>query len=206
MDWSAVAKQLVALGLPVLGGALLGPLGGTAAGFLVKALGLGDGATPGQVSTELARGDIDVKLQQLKSAEAQYTAAIKAEAEVAGIQIKSVNETMRAEYSAAMALPGFLGKFILFLQLSWRPLFAYQALFQMGGIGLVLFHEVWTGDFATLKALVELEPFLRWYIGVQAAFLGVYSWGRTKEKIEAQQAPTTGLIDQIAKVMARKSP
>lgn len=204
MDWLAIGKQLAGLGLPLLGTALLGPMGGAAGGLLAKALGLGDGATPAQVGDALANADA-ITIQRLKSAEAQYVAMVEAEAKVAGVQVAAVGETMRSEYAAAVAVGGWVGKTILIMQLSWRPAFAWQALIQTAGIGVVLFHEVWSGDFATLKALAELEPFLRWYLGLQFALLGVYSWGRTKEKIEAPQEPTPGLVDAIKRAVTKKT-
>jgi RsiW-degrading membrane proteinase PrsW (M82 family) len=53
-DW----KKLVGGIAPVLGTALLGPLGGEAAVILGKALGLGDAATPDDVGTMMASGKL----------------------------------------------------------------------------------------------------------------------------------------------------
>lgn len=192
MDWSGIASKLIGLGLPILGTALLGPLGGTAAALIAKALGLTD-VTPASIDTALS-GDSAVAIQKLQSAQAEYVAMVQAEATVAGVQLHEVGETIRAEVGSVMALGGRTGKFLTFLQVSWRPIFAYETIFECTGLAVIGAHETWTGDFQTLNAMMQFSGFLQYYFGLKFALLGVYSWGRTKEKVEgtAVTAEDTG--------------
>lgn len=198
MDWTNVVKQLVGLGLPILGTALGGPLGATVATIIAKALGVE--ATPAAVETALQQ-DTAVAIQKLKSAEAEYVATVQAEAAVAQVQVPAVNAAIQAELTRTSTVDGWLGKFLVFMQVSWRPVFAYETIFECMGLAVIAMHETWTGDFQTLKAMMEFQGFLQWYFGIKFGLLGVYSWGRTKEKVEGNAPEATansgGLIDNL---------
>lgn len=188
MEWSSIASKIIGMGLPILGTALLGPLGGTAAGLIAKALGLTD-VTPAAIDTALS-GDSAIAIQKLQTAQAEYVAMVQAEATVAGVQLKEVGDTIRSELQAVTQLGGGMGKFLTFLQVSWRPIFAYETIAECTGLAVIAAHEIWTGDFQTLNAMMQFSGFLQFYFGLKFAMLGVYSWGRTREKIEG--APDIG--------------
>lgn len=191
MDWSSIASKIIGMGLPILGTALLGPLGGTAAQLIAKALGLSD-CTPAAIDTALS-GDSAVAIQKLQSAQAEYVAMVQAEATVAGVQLHEVADTIKSELQAVTQLGGWMGKFLTFLQVSWRPVFAYETIFECTGLAVIAAHEIWTADFTTLNAMMQFSGFLQFYFGLKFAMLGVYSWGRTREKIEGVATETGGV-------------
>jgi hypothetical protein len=55
---------------------------------------------------------------------------------------------------------------------------------------IVLVHEFWTGDIATINALVGATTLLVAYWGFRFGVLGVYISGRTREKVSAAPART----------------
>jgi len=212
MEWSGIASKLIGLGLPILGTALLGPLGGTAAGLIVKALGLDANATPEAVNNALS-GDATVAIQKLQTAQSEYVAMVQAEATVAGVQLKEVGETIRAELQSTMALGGWVGKFLTFLQVSWRPVFAYETIAECTAMFVLACHEFWTGDFSTLNAMMQFSAFGQFYFGLKFAMLGVYSWGRTREKIEGGTGDidgggtgTPGVVQAVVNALRNKKP
>ena len=58
MDWSDLAKTVIALGAPVIGQALAGPLGAAAGHLLAQALGVSE-ATPPAVNAAIAAASPD---------------------------------------------------------------------------------------------------------------------------------------------------
>lgn len=209
MDWSSIASKIIGMGLPILGTALLGPLGGTAAQLIAKALGLSD-CTPIAIDTALS-GDSAVAVQKLQSAQAEYVAMVQAEATVAGVQLHEVADTIQAELRSVTQLGGRMGKFLTFLQVSWRPVFAYETIGECSGLAVIAAHEIWTGDFATLNAMMQFSGFLQFYFGLKFAMLGVYSWGRTREKIEGAAdsdgaTPNTGgVVNAVINAIRNRS-
>lgn len=206
MDWSKIASKIIGLGLPILGTALLGPLGGTAAQLIAKALGLVD-CTPEAIDACLD-GDSAVAIQKLQSAQAEYVAMVQAEATVAGVQLHEVADTIQSELNAVLSIGGKTGKFLTFMQVSWRPVFAYETIFECTGLAVIAAHEIWTGDFQTLNAMMQFSGFLQFYFGLKFALLGVYSWGRTREKIEGTtvttEPDTGGIVGAVIKAIRNK--
>lgn len=182
-DWSSIAKQIIGLGLPVLGTALGGPLGAAAAAIIAKWLGLPTTATPMDINNALNSNPNDVLIQKLKSAEAEYIAAVQAEADVAQVELEQTGATTRAELTAAGLLGGKLGRFIVALQASWRPVFAYQTIVECTVMGFVASYEILTSDVAILGAVLQYQGVIIAYWSMKFGLLGVYSWGRTREKL-----------------------
>ena len=93
MDWKAIGKQLAAIGLPLLGGAVGGPAGALAAKGILATLGLADGATPEQAAAALGNlnGDQLVALRTLEAEQA------KVQMQTAAQQVDSVNKTLQTE-------------------------------------------------------------------------------------------------------------
>lgn len=193
MDWTNVIKQLAAIGLPVLGNLLGGPLGGAIANAIATAIGAA-APTPEAIGNTLATTDKDVAIQRLKSLEVQYVNQIQAEAEVAKAALIEVNQSWRAELTSG-STAGWFGKF----QMAWRPFFAYELIIECAAMGVITFHELWTGDMTTVNAMMNFSGFLVWYYGMRFAVLGVYSAGRSWEKVSGLQAVSNTVIGDIVK-------
>ena len=95
MDWNDLAKQVIALGAPLLGTALGGPLGGAAGQILAGAVGA-TAATPEAVRQALPA----VAPEKVAEAEARWAEALRAEAEAAGAAASETQRTIRAELAA----------------------------------------------------------------------------------------------------------
>lgn len=203
MDWLTIGKKVAALGLPVLGSLLLGPIGGSVGTVIANALGVPN--DPAAVGARLDAGDNDVIIQKLKSAEAESVAMVEAQAKVSIAASADVNTTMRGELVGAGEGVGAFGMF----QRGWRPAFGWLLIFECFIFLLLLLHEAFTGDFATMTALLQHEDFLKWFFGFQFGVVGVFGAARSQEKVAAINATAnapadTGLIGGIvADVMKR---
>ena len=189
MDWGDLGKQVIALGAPMLGTALGGPLGGVAGEILAKAVGSLD-LTPAAVQSALPAADPG----KLAEAEAQWAEMIRAEAETQRTAIAETQATIRAEIASDDAV-----------QRWWRPLYAFELTFECAALWIVLVHEFWTGDIQTINALIGATALLVSYWGFRFGVLGVYVSGRTREKVSAvtgQDAP--GAIDRLVKAVVKK--
>ncbi len=189
MDWSDLAKQVIALGAPMLGSALGGPLGGVAGEILAKAVGSVT-PTPSAVQAALPAADP----ARLAEAEAQWADMIRAEAETQRTAISETQATIRAEIASSDPV-----------QRWWRPAYAWELTLECAALWIVLVHEFWTGDIATVNALVGATTLLVAYWGFRFGVLGVYISGRTREKVSAatgQDVP--GAIEKIVKAVVKK--
>jgi hypothetical protein len=176
-------RSISGMGLPVLGQALGGPMGGMVAGIVAKAIGA-PSSSPDDILAIINSMPADEAVQKLKSAEAEYVATIQAQAQLAGAH--EIGESIRAELQVALqgAQLGRWGQFILALQTSWRSILAYQTIAEFVAMNVVAVHELWTGDMKTVNAMMNFQGFLTWYFGMKLALLGVYSVGRTAEKLQ----------------------
>jgi hypothetical protein len=190
MDWSDLAKQVVQLGAPMLGSALGGPLGGAAGGILAQVLGSA-APTPAAVQTALPTADP----QKLAEAEARWIEAVRAEAETQRIAISETQATIRAEIASSDPV-----------QRWWRPAYAWELTLECAALWAVLVHEFWTGDVATINALVGATALLVAYWGFRFGVLGVYISGRTREKLCAAtgQQPDGALATLVKAVVKKK--
>jgi len=189
MDWNDLAKQVIALGAPMLGTALGGPLGGAAGGLLAQALG-SPAPTPASVQATLPAADP----AKLAEAEAQWVEMIRAEAETQRTAIAETQATIRAEIASDDVV-----------QRWWRPAYAWELTLECAALWAVLIHEFWTGDVATINALIGATALLVSYWGFRFGVLGVYVGGRTREKVSAatgQDAP--GMIEKLVKAVVKK--
>jgi len=189
MDWSDLAKQVIGLGAPMLGTALGGPLGGAAGQILATVLGTAT-PTPGAVQAALPGADSN----KLAEAEARWIETIRAEAETQRTAISETQATIRAEIASDDVV-----------QRWWRPLYAFELTFECAALWIVLVHEFWTGDVATINAMIGATALFVTYWGFRFGVLGVYISGRTREKVCAatgQDVP--GLLEKLAKTVAKK--
>ncbi len=189
MEWSDVAKQVIALGAPILGTALGGPLGGAAGKILAEVVGAAS-ATPRDVSAALPSCPVD----RIAEAENRWADAIRAEAEAQRTSVAETQQTIRAEIASDDLV-----------QRWWRPFYAVELTLECAALWAVLVHEFWTGDLQTINALVAATALLVAYWGFRFGVLGVYISGRTREKVSAvtgQDAP--GPLGQLAKAVMKK--
>jgi len=204
----AIALKLVGLGLPMLGTAIGGPFGGIVAGMIAKAIGA-PAATPEAIHETMNTTSNDVLVQKLKSVESEYAAQVQAEAKVATADTENVNKTMQAEVQAALEIAkvgGRLGRFVAFLQISWRPVLAYETILEMFGGACVMGYEIITGNVDVTASMLQYSGFLGWYLSLKCGLLGFYSWNRTQEKVAGVgttvgDKPSTGLTDAILKAI-----
>jgi hypothetical protein len=189
MEWGDLARQVVTLGAPMLGTALGGPLGGVAGEILAKAVGSVN-FTPAAVQAALPVADP----AKLAEAEAQWAEMIRAEAETQRTAIAETQQTIRAEIASDDLV-----------QRWWRPAYAFELTFECAALWFVLIHEFWTGDIATINALVGATALLVTYWGFRFGVLGVYVSGRTREKVATatgQDAP--GVLEKLVKAVVKK--
>ncbi len=99
MNWGDLGKTLIGLGLPTLGTALGGPLGGAAGKMLADALGTS--ATPEAVSKAIVSDP--VAQQKMAEAEIEWAKTVAAFAQSATDQSAGINETMRAELAGGVS-------------------------------------------------------------------------------------------------------
>ena len=189
MEWNDLARQVVALGAPMLGTALGGPLGGAAGQILAQVIGAAT-STPSAVQAALPSADPD----KLLEAEARWADIIRAEAEAQRTAISETQATIRAEMVNDDPV-----------QRWWRPLYAIELTLECAVLWAVVIHEFWTGDLQTINALVGATALLIAYWGFRFGVLGVYVSGRTREKLGAATgADAPGLIEKLAKTIVKK--
>ena len=189
MEWGDLGRQVIAMGAPVLGTALGGPLGGVAGEILAKAIGAG-APTPAAVQASLPAAEPD----KLAAAEAQWAQMIQAEAETQRTAISETQATIRAEIASDDPV-----------QKWWRPAYAFELTLECAVLWAVLMHEFWTGDIQTINALVNATALLVTYWGFRFGVLGVYISGRTREKVSAATGQDTpGVIERLVKAVVKK--
>ena len=178
--WASLIPGLLQLGLPVLGQALGGPLASAAGQIIAGKLGTAvDPTAIGKVISDAIAQSNETIIQQLKSAEAQYIETVRADAAVAQTTMTVVGQTMRQEL---LERPATLWDWV---QRGWRPVFAWELLLEMTAMAVITFHEIWTGDFKTLEAMMQFSGFLTWYFGMRFGVLGVVAAGRSAERVAA---------------------
>jgi hypothetical protein len=65
--------------------------------------------------------------------------------------VTSIDDLIDAESRASDRIGGKLGRFVLALQVSWRPMFAYQTIIECTVMALIAAHSILTHDIAMLE-------------------------------------------------------
>lgn len=186
MDWSSLARQVMALGAPLIGTALAGPLGGAAGQILAGAVGAA-APTPEAVQAALPAA----ASEKLDEAEARWAAALRAEAEAAGMAATETQRTMRAELIAEDVV-----------QRWWRPLYAVELTLECAALWAIVLKKFVAGDVALLTTLFDATGLLVAYWGFRFGVLGVYMSGRTREKVCAVTGQdSAGILGGLVKSM-----
>lgn len=189
MNWGDLAKNVIALGAPVLGTALGGPLGGAAGKILAEALGA-SAPTPEAVNQVLPASDSD----KIAAAENAWAEAVRAEAEAAASSVASTQETIRAELAAEDRF-----------QRWWRPLYGFELTAECAGLWGILLHGFWVKDLTAINTMIGASGLLVAYWGFRFGVLGVYVSGRTREKMAlatGQEMP--GTLDKLINKVVKK--
>ncbi len=210
MDWSAIGETLLGQGLPLLGGALLGPAGAAGGRLVASALGVA-GDDPAAVQAELqGNPDAVLTLKQLELEHATELRRLALESESNRLAQETtrqaeVNATMRAELSAASGY-----------RAGWRPTIGYVVAFQLGLLGLAVFIAVCGAVYAAfdgradvvqvlMEGLATLLASLTAILSVELAVLGVNIVKRSDDKAVAKgRQPAPGLIAAMAQRIAGK--
>lgn len=193
MDWGDLARTVIALGAPLIGQALAGPLGAAAGHLLAQALGAPE-ATPHAVSAAIAAASPDAAAAAALLAEEKWAAAIGAEAEAAKAQVTQVAETQRAEITSDDLL-----------QRWWRPLYALElSMIECPAFALTLLHVLWTGFAPGINGFATLSGLFMAYFGARFGVLGVYVSSRSREKQAAVTGqPVPGVVGQVVKAVTK---
>jgi hypothetical protein len=191
MNWSDVGRQLIALGAPLLGTALAGPLGNAAGQVLAEALGA-PSALPADVQASLPNAPSSAILD----AENRWIEIVRAEAETQRAAINETQQTIRAEIGADDVV-----------QRWWRPVYAFELTIECAALWSVLVHDLLRGEFRTVNALIGATALLIAYWGFRFGVLGVYVGGRTREKQAAMTGVIApGAIEQLIRILVKKKP
>ncbi len=194
MDWGDLAKTVIALGAPVIGQALAGPLGAAAGHLLAQALGASE-TTPRAVNAAIAAAGPDAALAAALLAQEKWAAAIEAQADAAKAQVTAVGETQRAEIASDDLL-----------QRWWRPLYALElSMVECPAFAMTLLHALWTGFAPGINGFATLSSLLMAYFAARFGVLGVYVSGRSREKQAAVTGqPTPSVVGQVVKAVTKK--
>jgi hypothetical protein len=193
MDWADLARTVIALGAPLIGQALAGPLGAAAGRFLAEALGASD-HTPAAVRAALAAASPEAAAAAALAAEEKWAAAIEAEADAARAQVTQVGETQRAELASEDLL-----------QRWWRPLYALElSMVECPAFALTILHVLWTGFTPGIDGFAALSGLLMAYFAARFGVLGVYVSSRSREKQAALTGqPVPGVVGQVMGAVTR---
>jgi len=179
IDWKSIAGPLIGAGATVIGTAIGGPAGGvvgkTVGSVLSGALGVPE--TPEAVAEAIA-ADPEAAKAALANSEAEIAKAI---AEGNAQIIEAVNSTYRLEMQSEN----------LAVRL-WRPAWGWCGCVIWTVHGLAYGKALWFKDFDIIRTIPDMTIFY----GVMGAIVGVYAWGRTKEKTASSGA--SGAIETLA--------
>lgn len=194
INWKDLAPRVIALGAPLLAGALGGPLGAAAGSILAQALGAPT-PTPEAVERMIAADGANpaVAVRAARQAESEWLAAL---AEVGKSQVAEIGQTQRAEIASEDRL-----------QRWWRPLYALElSLIECPAFALTLLHALWTGHEAGINGFASVSALLMTYFGARFGVLGVYVTGRSREKQASAtgELPPSWLGEAVKAIVKRK--
>ena len=203
MNWKALGGSLIKAGAPLIGGALLGPLGAGAGEILggIVASALGVDNTPEAVSNAVVNGDPAVVAAALSRADSEAAAKwdaiariAQAQSEVDKANTEQINETMRAEIGAGVSW------------YHWRHLIGYVTVIWAIAVMPPFVWQLWKADAVALAAVTTALTAATTFFGVLAALNGYVAQDTNKLKgiaITGEQ-PTGGVVSSIIKAVKKK--
>jgi hypothetical protein len=175
-------KQILTKLAPVLGGAVGGPLGSAVVSILAEVFGTN--ANVDDVTAVIKSENPDVVKASLERATAAFKAAAEEQVTLR-TQIDKHVEMVRLDYDR--------GTFYS----AWRPLAGWIAVLFSAAIAFVVIKDAWAGSYG----LLMMSPQLLMILGPSLALAGIYSYGKTQERV----AMSGGRQDQGSIVDAVRS-
>lgn len=203
MDWKSLAGTLIKAGAPIIGGALLGPLGAGAGDILggIVASALGVENTPEAVNNAILNGDPSAVNAALSKADSEAAAKWDAIARIAAsmaevdkANTEQINETMRAETAAGVSW------------YHWRHLIGYVTVMWAVAVMPPFVWQLWKADAVALAAVTTALTAATTFFGVLAALNGYVAQDTNKLKgiaITGEQ-PAGGVVSSIVKAVTKK--
>lgn len=194
-DFKSLGAELIRAGAPIIGTAILGPMGGTIGGVLgdIVARSLGVPNTPAAIDNAIKTMPADELAAKLSAAESEavarysfLTEQAKAQAEVAKAQVEAVNESIRAE---AGKVDGWWGH--------WRIVLAWTLAVETLAWPPFIMWCVVQG--AAAQSLLGMSGLLITWWGARFGVVGVHVWTGSNER----QAIVTGESPSIVKTIAK---
>ena len=189
MKWGDLVDDILGAGLPLLGGALGGPLGASVGKLAANALGVD--ANPDAVKGALSSPGAADRLKRLEVEHKQTLERIELEGAMANLA--DVNKTMRQEIASrdtfvrrARPTTIYVINLCILLQVI------------VGAIVIVGFPEAMPDYIGLIQALAN--PLM-----VALGVVGVYKWRRTSEKmVDGGAARGGGMLSKIVGALASK--
>lgn len=196
MDWKDVAGQVVKAGAPIIGGALLGPLGSTAGSIIggIIANNLGVDNTPEAVGNAIAAGDPATISAALTKSESEAVAkwdSIARVAEAASKQAEVINATMAAE--VAKGMPWY----------HWRNLYGQSVTVEVGLTSMIFIYSLVFDAAVNARFVTSSGWLVQWYT-LRFGLLGFIQNASTNEKVAALTGEAPSIIKNIAKAVRGK--
>lgn len=193
MDWGALGKKLLSGGLPLLGGALLGPGGAGLGAMVAETLGL-ETDDPASIAMHIDQNpDAMIKLKQLQLDHRERLAEIKSSQVLAEIQAQTaqqaeINKTMRAELQSDSGYKS-----------GWRPMFGWLSAF---GCGFILFALVYS-IFKNPSDASDILDSATVIITIMLTVLGINIKKRSDDKQTATGQAPLGIMTAVAQRIAQ---
>lgn len=196
MDWKDVAGQIIRAGSPIIGGALLGPIGSTAGnvigGIIANSLGVGN--SPDEVSAAITSGDPATVSAAVSKAESEVIAkwdAIARIAEANSKQAEVINATMTAEIAKGM--PWY----------HWRNIYGQSVTVEVSLTSLIFIYSLVLDPAVNARFVASSGWLVQWYT-LRFGLLGFIQNATSNEKIAAVTGEAPGIVKSIIKAVKGK--
>lgn len=189
MNWGDLGRTLIGLGLPTVGGLLMGPAGAAVGKALADQIGAP--ATPEGLGKAIS-GDPEV-LKKVQETEAEWARTEAVRAQAAAQQGSSVNATMQGETLAGVSW------------WHWRHLLGYVVGGWIAGIAVATTKLLFIGSAEQITLLSPLLNSVWPYFGAACGLLGYVAMDTTRRTTAAAAGvPAGSIVDLIGGLLKRK--